>query len=134
MNRLHQQPLFTILCNCGRFPMKSGILNLFQRNRRSLRSSAFITSLTAPSSRRFIFARTWVMYLLCCLFDCQCADEGGKFVLLINTDKKGKKQAHQTKLYQKYFPSCFKPRRILSRTRLGSTPSTPAISFTVIPR
>ena len=45
-----------------------------------------------------------------------------------------KKQAHQTKLYQKYFPSCFKPRRILSRTRLGSTPSTPAISFTVIPR
>ena len=23
MNRLHQQPLFTILCNCGRFPMKS---------------------------------------------------------------------------------------------------------------
>ena len=36
------------------------------------------------------------------------------------------------KLYQKYFPSCFKPRRILSRTRLGSTPSTSAISFTVI--
>ena len=29
-------------------------------NRRSLRSSAFITSLTAPSSRRFIFAHTWV--------------------------------------------------------------------------
>ncbi len=50
------------------------------------------------------------------------------------TDKKGKKQAHQMKFYQKYFPSCFKPRRILSRTRLGSTPSTSAISFTVIPR
>ena len=48
------------------------------------------------------------MYLLCCLFDCQCADEGGKLVLLINTDKKGKKQAHQMKFYQKYFPSCFK--------------------------
>ena len=61
-------------------------------------------------------------------------NEGGKLVLLINTDKKGKKQAHQMKLYQKYFPSCFKPRRILSRTRLGSTPSTSAISFTVIPR
>ena len=72
--------------------------------------------------------------LLASLFDCQCTYEGGKLVLLINTDKKGKKQAHQTKLYQKYFPSCFKPRRILSRTRLGSTPSTPAISFTVIPR
>ena len=55
-------------------------------------------------------------------------------VLLINTDKKSKKQAHQMKLYQKYFPSCFKPRRMLSRTRLGSTPSTSAISFTVIPR
>ena len=40
----------------------------------------------------------------------------------------------QMKLYQKYFPSCFKPRRILSRTRLGSTPSTSAISFTAIPR
>ena len=72
--------------------------------------------------------------LLASLFDCQCTDEGGKLVLLINTDKKGKKQAHQMKLYQKYFPSCFKPRRMLSRTRLGSTPSTSAISFTVIPR
>ena len=74
------------------------------------------------------------MYLLCCLFDCKCTDEGGKLVLLINTDKKGKKQAHQMKFYQKYFTSCFNPRRILSRTRLGSTPSTSAISFTVIPR
>ena len=60
--------------------------------------------------------------------------EGEKLVLLINTDKKGKKQAHQMKFYQKYFTSCFNPRRILSRTRLGSTPSTSAISFTVIPR
>ena len=59
---------------------------------------------------------------------------GGKLVLLINTDKKGKKQAYQMKFYQKYFTSCFNPRRILSRTRLGSTPSTSAISFTVIPR
>ncbi len=33
------------------------------------------------------------------------------------------------KFYQKYFTSCFNPRRILSRTRLGSTPSTSAISF-----
>ena len=60
--------------------------------------------------------------------------KGGKLVLLINTDKKGKKQAHQMKFYQKYFTSCFNPRRILSRTRLGSTPSTSAISFIVIPR
>ena len=45
-----------------------------------------------------------------------------------------KKQAHQMKFYQKYFTSCFNPRRILSRTRLGSTPSTSAISFTFIPR
>ena len=59
---------------------------------------------------------------------------GGKLVLLINTDKKGKKQAYQMKFYQKYFTSCFNPRRILSRTRLGSTPSTSAILFTVIPR
>ena len=72
--------------------------------------------------------------LLASLFDCQYTNEGGKLVLLINTDKKSKKQAHQMKLYQKYFPSCFKPRRILSRTRLESTPSTSAISFTVIPR
>ena len=57
-----------------------------------------------------------------------------RYNLLINTDKKGKKQAHQMKFYQKYFTSCFNPRRILSRTRLGSTPSTSAISFTVIPR
>ena len=54
-----------------------------------------------------------------------------RYNLLINTDKK---QAHQMKFYQKYFTSCFNPRRILSRTRLGSTPSTSAISFTVIPR
>ena len=60
--------------------------------------------------------------------------EKGKVVPLINTDKKGKKQAHQMKFYQKYFTSCFNPRRILSRTRLGSTPSTSAISFTAIPR
>ena len=74
------------------------------------------------------------MYLLCCLFDCQCTDEGGKLVLLINTDKKGKKQVNQMNFYQKYFTSCFNPRRILSRTRLWSTPSTSAISFTVIPK
>ncbi len=45
-----------------------------------------------------------------------------------------KKQANQMNFYQKYFTSCFNPRRILSRTRLWSTPSTSAISFTVIPR
>ena len=45
-----------------------------------------------------------------------------------------KKRAHQTKLFQKYFASCFRPRRMLSRTRLGSTPSATAISLTRIPR
>ena len=53
---------------------------------------------------------------------------------LLTLTKKAKKQAHQMKFYQKYFTSCFNPRRILSRTRLGSTPSTSAISFTVIPK
>jgi len=53
---------------------------------------------------------------------------------LLLTLTKRQKQAHQMKFYQKYFTSCFNPRRILSRTRLGSTPSTSAISFTVIPR
>lgn len=52
----------------------------------------------------------------------------------INTDKKSKKQALQMKLYQKYFANCFSPRRMLSRTRLESTPSASAISFTVIPK
>lgn len=60
--------------------------------------------------------------------------EGEKLVLLINTDKKSEKQALQMKLYQKYFANCFNPRRMLSRTRLGSTPSALAISFTLIPR
>ena len=52
----------------------------------------------------------------------------------INSDKKSKKRAHQTKLFQKYFASCFRPRRMLSRTRLGSTSSDAAISLTRIPR
>ena len=43
-----------------------------------------------------------IMYLLCCLWNCESAVEGGKLVLLINTDKKSKKQALQTKLYQKF--------------------------------
>ena len=58
----------------------------------------------------------------------------GKTCPSINTDKRGKKQALQMKLYQKIFANCFSPRRMLSRTRLGSTPSAPAISFTLIPR
>ncbi|EEA81654.1 hypothetical protein CLONEX_02480 [[Clostridium] nexile DSM 1787] len=43
------------------------------------------------------------MYLLCCLCNCQSAVEGGKLVLLINSDKKSKKQALQTKFYQNIF-------------------------------
>ena len=49
------------------------------------------------------------------------AVEGGKLVLLINSDKKSKKRAHQMKLFQKYFASCFRPRRMLSRTYAIST-------------
>lgn len=67
------------------------------------KTALFITSLAAPSSRRSTLARTRVMYLLCCLWNCQSTVEGGKLVLLINSDKKSKKQALQTKFYQNIF-------------------------------
>ena len=43
------------------------------------------------------------VYLLCCLFDCQCTDEGGKLVLLINTDKKKQKTGASNEILSKIF-------------------------------
>ena len=50
-------------------------------------SAGSAPSLAAPSSRHFIFARTWVMYLLCCLFDCQLMKEENLSFLLTLTKK-----------------------------------------------
>ncbi|ERM51871.1 hypothetical protein C678_0153, partial [Clostridioides difficile F665] len=69
------------------------------------KAALFITSLAAPSSRRSTLARTRVMYLLCCLCNCQSAVEGGKLVLLLTLTKRAKNERTKRNFFKNTLPA-----------------------------
>ena len=123
-------------CACNSMYEQPGLYTCRSRIQQSIRIKKTALSITSWAVRLGGAPDSLVHGL--CTRNAVCSvvkvPEKGKVVPLINTDKKSKKRALQMKLYQKYFANRFSPRRMLSRTRLGSAPSAPAIAFTVIPR